>query len=71
VGLLLVNASDELRVVWIDGVPVAWVASGAQLALPMLLRGRYALQWRTFLGDSWERADTIVVPGTSEVGAPR
>jgi hypothetical protein len=70
VGLLLVNASDELRVAWIDGVPVAWVAPGAQLALPMLLRGRYELQWRTFLGDSWERADTIVVPGTSEVGGP-
>ena len=32
-GLLLINASDELRVAWIDGVPVAWVAPGAR-ALP-------------------------------------
>jgi hypothetical protein len=70
-GLLLINTSDELRVAWIDGVPVAWVAPGAQLALPMLLRGRYALQWRTFLGDSWEPADVIVAPGTSEIGGPR
>ena len=70
-GLLLINASDELRVAWIDGVPVAWVAPGAQLSLTMLLRGRYALQWRTFLGDSWEPADVIVAPGTSEIGGPR
>jgi len=66
-GLLLVNSSDELRVVWIDGAMVGWVASGQRLALPMLQRGRYALQWRTFLGDSWEPPDLIVVPGTSEV----
>jgi hypothetical protein len=66
-GLLLVNSSDELRVVWLDGALVAWVAPGERLALPTLQRGRYALQWRTFLGDSWEPADLIVVPGTSEV----
>jgi hypothetical protein len=32
------------------------------------VRGRYTVQWRTFLGDAWEPAETIVVPGTSEVG---
>jgi hypothetical protein len=67
-GLLLVNSSDELRVVWVDGVPIAWVAPGGRLALSVMLRGRYELQWRTFLGDSWEPADAIVVPGVSEVG---
>jgi len=66
-GLLLMNSSDELRVVWLDGAPIGWVAPGERLALPMLQRGRYALQWRTFLGDSWEPPDLIVVPGTSEV----
>ena len=66
-GLLLVNSSDELRVVWLDGALVAWVAPGERLSLPTIQRGRYALQWRTFLGDSWEPADLIVVPGTSEV----
>jgi hypothetical protein len=45
------------------------VGPGERLALTSMLRGRYAVQWRTFLGDSWEPADTIVVPGTSEVGA--
>lgn len=67
-GLALVNASDELRVAWIDGVPAAWVAPGARLALSSIVRGRYTVQWRTFLGDAWEPAETIVVPGTSEVG---
>lgn len=70
-GLVLVNASDELRVVWLDGVEVAWVAPGNRLALPMLLRGRYALQWRTFLGDSLDAPDTVVVPGVSEVETGR
>jgi hypothetical protein len=67
-GLLLVNASDELRFAWLDGLPVAWVAPGARAWLPSLVRGRYALQWRTFLGDSWEPPEIAVSPGTSTVG---
>jgi hypothetical protein len=68
-GILLVNSSDELRVAWIDGVPAAWVAPNARLALPSMVRGRYVVQWRTFLGDGWEAPDTLAVPGVSEVGA--
>jgi hypothetical protein len=67
-GLLLVNASDELRFAWLDGFPVAWVAPGARAWLPSLVRGRYALQWRTFLGDSWEPPELALAPGTSTVG---
>ena len=52
-GLVLVNASDELRVAWLDGAPVAWVAPGARFPLNALLHGKYALQWRTFLGDAF------------------
>ena len=66
VGLLVINSGDVLRVVWLDGVPVAWVAPGGREWLTSLPRGRYALQWRTFLGDAWEPPRTIVVPGTSE-----
>ena len=77
-GLALVNSTDELRVAWIDGVPAAWVAPGQRIALPWLLRGRYALQWRTFLGDGWEPPTTISAPeerlkqsaGRSRVAAP-
>ncbi|MGO9837094.1 MAG: hypothetical protein ACLP1X_23100 [Polyangiaceae bacterium] len=70
-GLLLLNSSDELRVAWLDGVAAAWVAPGGRISLPSPPHGRYILQWRTFLGDSWEAPEPIVVPGTSEVGAAR
>jgi hypothetical protein len=68
-GLALINSSDELRVAWLDGVAVAWVAPSAREALPTLVRGRYVVQWRTFLGDGWQPPETITIPGTSEVGA--
>jgi hypothetical protein len=68
VGLTLINSTDQLRVAWIDGVPTAWIAPGARIALPTMLHGRYVLQWRTFLGDSWDPPTTIVVPGTGEAG---
>jgi len=67
-GLLLLNSSDELRVGWLDGVAVAWVAPGGREWLPSLLRGRYVLQWRTFLGDSWGAPRTVAVPGSSDAG---
>lgn len=66
-GLLLVNASDELRIATLDGVPVAWLAPGAREVLTSLLHGRYVLQWRTFLGDSFEPPQTVTVPGTTEL----
>jgi hypothetical protein len=67
-GLLLSNISDELRVAWIDGVAVAWVAPGGRQWLSSLVRGRYVVEWRTFLGDAWEPAKAVPVPGSSEVG---
>jgi hypothetical protein len=65
---VLVNSTDELRFAWVDGVAVAWVAPGARVALPMLLRGRYGVQWRTFLGDAFDASQIVAVPGTSEAG---
>jgi hypothetical protein len=69
-GLLLVNATDELRVAWLDGLAAAWVAPGDRVLLPSLVRGRYVLQWRTSLGDAWSAPETVVAPGTTQVGAP-
>ena len=69
-GLLLANFTDALRVAWVDGVPVAWVAPGGRVPLPSLIRGRYLLQWRTFLGDAWEPPQTVIAPGRSEIGTP-
>src|SRR6185312_5464349 len=67
-GLLLANGTDELRVAWIDGVPAAWVAPGERLLVGSLLHGRYAIEWRTFLGDAWDAPVSVIVPGTSEAG---
>jgi hypothetical protein len=67
-GLLLINAGDELRLAWLDGAPVAWVGPGASLLVTALLRGRYTLQWRTFLGDAWDAPEQVVVPGQSMTG---
>jgi hypothetical protein len=68
-GLLLANATDGLRVAWLDGVPVAWVAPGGSVLLPSLVRGRYVLQWRSFLGDAWEAPQTVGVPGRADLGS--
>jgi len=61
-GLVLTNASDELRFAWLDGAPIAWLAPGARIALPSLLRGRYGFAWRTFLGDAYDAPITITLP---------
>jgi hypothetical protein len=67
-GLVLRNTTDELRVVWLDGAAVAWVAPGGEESLTTLVRGHYAVQWRTFLGDAWSAPETAAVPGVSEAG---
>lgn len=67
-GLVLVNGTDQLRFAWIDGVAAAWIAPGAREELPSLVRGRYVVQWRTFLGDAFEPGQLVSVPGTSEIG---
>jgi len=67
-GLVLVNTSDEPYVAWLDGIAVAWVAPAGRLPLSALTRGRYAMQWRTFLGDGWSAPETISVPATIALG---
>lgn len=67
--LFVVNPSVELRVLFLDGVPVAWAAPNGRGELKGLRRGRYVAQWRTFLGDSVETAITQNVPGMVQVGS--
>lgn len=66
--LVLVNSTVELRLLYLDGVPVAWAAPNSRGELRGLRRGRYVAQWRTFLGDVTETAITQVVPGIIQVG---
>lgn len=66
--LTLVNSTDELRFAFIDGVPAAWVAPGGRVRVAGLLRGRYALQWRTFLSDAFEPPQLVSLPATSDLG---
>ena len=67
--LTLGNATDELRVAWVDGVPAAWVLPRGRVDLVGLMRGRYQLEWRTFLGDAAEPPITVTAPGSNELGA--
>jgi hypothetical protein len=74
-GLTLANGSDEMRVAWLDGAPIAWIAPGGTVAFPSLFRGRYGFAWRTFLGDAYDAPITITVPVTlsasaGDAGAP-
>lgn len=67
-GLLVANNSDQVRVLFVDGVPVAWVAPGGKDGLYGLVRGKYVAQWRSFLGDVVDAPASLFVPGASIVG---
>jgi hypothetical protein len=67
-GLVVSNATVQLRMVHVDGVPIAWVAPGARERILGLQRGRYLVQWRTFLGDSLDAPATLTVPGVTQIG---
>lgn len=67
-GVLVVNATEQLRTLWIDGVPLLWAAPGARERVVGLQSGRYVAQWRTFLGDDVGPTFTLAVPGVATVG---
>lgn len=67
-GLLVTNATDQLRVLHVDGVPIAWAAPGARDAVQGLHRGRYVVQWRTFFGETFDPPVTQSVPGAVQIG---
>ncbi len=69
-GLLARNATDSLRYLLVDGVPVAWLLPGQELPILGLPRGRYVVQWRTFLGDVIEPPRTVETPARVAIGEP-
>ena len=64
--LVLVNVHDTPRFAWIDGAPIAWVAPEGRLELSPLQRGRYMLEWRTFLDDAGEAPKPFTVPASPQ-----
>jgi hypothetical protein len=68
--LVFHNGTVQLRMVYLDGVPVAWVGPGARETIMGLQRGRYVAQWRSFLGDALDAPVTVTSPGSSSLGIP-
>lgn len=75
-GFLAVNGSDRLLYLLVDGVPVVAVPPLAERYVIGPPRGRYSIQWRTFLGDRIlapevrELPARIVYGATPDAGAP-
>jgi hypothetical protein len=69
-GLLARNATDGLRYLLLDGVPLAWVLPRAEQYVIGPQRGRYVVQWRGFFGDHIEPARTVELPARVSVGEP-
>jgi hypothetical protein len=67
-GLVLHNATDSLRYAFVDTVPVAWILPNREQHVAGLLKGRYFVQWRTFLGDSVEPPVIVEVPARIAIG---
>lgn len=68
--LVLANGTDTMKVAWVEGVPLAWVAPRGSVELPNVMRGRYVVEWRSFLDDVADAPVTVVAPGTHVVGDP-
>ena len=67
-GLLVHNATDVARCLFLDSVPVAWVEPNQDQLVLGPLRGRYQLQWRTFLGEMGEPPLTVDLPARVSIG---
>ncbi|HMJ56357.1 MAG TPA: hypothetical protein VK540_30020 [Polyangiaceae bacterium] len=68
-GLLLHNATDVARYVFLDSVPIAWVDPNRDQLVLGPLRGRYQLQWRTFLGEAGDPPLIVDLPARVSIGS--
>jgi hypothetical protein len=74
-GFIAANQSDTLMYVLVDGVPVVAVPAHSDRYVIGPQRGRYVVQWRTFLGERIGPAQTLELParltyGGADAGAP-
>jgi hypothetical protein len=67
-GVVLRNGTDSLRYALLDAIPLAWVPPGRDQWVIGPPKGRYTVQWRTFLGDAVEPPSIIDLPGRTVVG---
>jgi hypothetical protein len=67
-GVVLYNGTDALRYVFVDAVPLAWVAPNHDQPILGLPRGRYVFQWRTFLGDAVDPPMIVELPARVTIG---
>jgi hypothetical protein len=70
-GLVAVNRALALRALLVDGVTVAWLPPGAELALPELRNGLYSIAWRDFFGSFLEPPRNVALPARITLGNPR
>lgn len=61
-GFIAENGRDYLMMLWLDGVPVAGIAPQSQRYVIGPLKGRYVVEWRTFLGEHVEEPVTVEIP---------
>jgi hypothetical protein len=74
-GFMAANHTDTLMYLLVDGVPVVAVPATSERYLIGTARGRYVVQWRTFLGERIAPPQTIEMParlsyGGADAGAP-
>jgi hypothetical protein len=61
--LEVTNPTTALSVVWIDGVPAAWLGASGQLTLFGLAPGKYQVAWRSTFGDLTAPTEVVTAPG--------
>jgi hypothetical protein len=69
-GFVAANQGDRLMVLSLDGVPTLWVPPLGEQYVVGPLRGRYLVQWRTFLGEKVGAPQLVEVPGRLTYGMP-
>jgi hypothetical protein len=69
-GFVAVNQTDTLLYVLLDGVPVALVPPLGERYVIGTTRGRYLVQWRTFLGEKVMPPSLVEMPARITIGVP-
>ncbi|WP_437569774.1 hypothetical protein [Sorangium sp. So ce542] len=61
-GFVAVNQTDALYYLLVDGIPAVAVPPMSERYVAGPQRGRYVVQWRTFLGESIDPPQTVEMP---------